>query len=165
MIKLMYGCGLRISECISFRVQNFNFDMGILTIHDGKGKKDRTVPIPDSLKDELKEQLKYVSKLHDSDLQTSYDGVFLPGNLDKKYKNAAKEFIWQWFFPAQKLTHVFESNENRRFHIHETSLQKALRNAVLRAKIPKRITSHTFRHSFEGLTMFTICQPLIASEL
>jgi len=74
--------------------------------------------------------------------------VFLPGRLDKKYKNAAKEFIWQWFFPAQELTHVFESGENRRFHTHETSLQKALRRSVLKAKIPKRITSHTFRHSF-----------------
>lgn len=148
MIKLMYGCGLRISECISFRVHNFNFDMGILTIHDGKGKKDRTVPIPEALTIELKDQLQYVAKLHDNDLQAGYDGVFLPGNLDKKYKNAAKEFVWQWFFPAQELTHVFESRENRRFHIHETSLQKALRSAVLSAKIPKRITSHTFRHSF-----------------
>jgi integron integrase len=148
MIKLMYGCGLRISECISFRVHNFNFDMGILTIHDGKGKKDRTVPIPDALREELKEQLGHVCNLHNEDLQAQYDGVFLPGSLDKKYKNAAKELIWQWFFPAQELTHVFENGENRRFHIHETSLQKALRCAVLKAKIPKRITSHTFRHSF-----------------
>lgn len=85
---------------------------------------------------------------HDACLQTSYGGVFVPGSLEKKYKNAAREFIWQWFFPAQELTHVFESGENRHFHIHETSLQKALRSAVLKAKIPKRITSHTFRHSF-----------------
>ena len=148
MIKLMYGCGLRISECISLRIHNFNFDMGILTIHDGKGKKDRTVPIPETLRKELEEQLEYISKLHDNDLKAGYDGVFLPGRLDKKYKNAAKEFIWQWFFPAQELTHVFESGENRRFHTHETSLQKALRRSVLKAKIPKRITSHTFRHSF-----------------
>ena len=95
----MYGCGLRISECISFRVHNFNFDMGILTIHDGKGKKDRTVPIPEALTIELKEQLQHVSKLHDNDLRVGYDGVFLPGSLDKKYKNAAKKFVWQWFFP------------------------------------------------------------------
>ncbi len=148
MIKLMYGCGLRISECISLRVQNFDFATGKLTILDGKGKKDRTVPIPKALKKELKEQLEDVSQLHDSDFQAGYDGVFLPESLDKKFKNAAKEFVWQWFFPAQGLTHVFESGENRRFHLHETTLQKALRTAVLMAKIPKRITSHTFRHSF-----------------
>jgi len=148
MIKLMYGCGLRISECISIRVHNFNFDMGILTIHDGKGKKDRTVPIPEALNNELKEQLQHVSLLHDNDLKVAFDGVFLPGSLERKYKNAAREFVWQWFFPAPELTHVFESGENRRYHIHETSLQKSLRRAVLTAKIPKRITSHTFRHSF-----------------
>ena len=100
MITLMYGCGLRISECISFRVHNFNFDMGILTIHDGKGKKDGNVPIPETLKEELQEQFASVCSLHDDDLQAGFDGVFLPGNLDKKYKNAAKELIWQWFFPA-----------------------------------------------------------------
>ncbi len=148
MIKVMYGCGLRISECVSLRVHNFNFDMGVLTIHDGKGKKDRTVPIPESIHEELKDQLQYVSTMHDNDLKNGYDGVFLPGRLEKKYINAAKEFIWQWFFPAQELTHVFESGENRRFHVHDSSLQKALRSAVRKAKIPKRITSHTFRHSF-----------------
>jgi len=148
MIELMYGCGLRISECISFRVHNFNFDMGILTIHDGKGKKDRTVPIPDKLKGRLKEQLTFVGSVHDADLKVGYDGVFLPDRLEKKYKNAPREFIWQWFFPAKELTHILKNGENRRYHIHETSLQKALRRAVKKAKIPKRITSHTFRHSF-----------------
>ena len=148
MISLMYGCGLRISECISFRVNNFNFDMNILTIHDGKGKKDRTVPIPEKLKRELEEQLDFVADVHDADLRAGFDGVFLPDRLEKKYKNAPKEFIWQWFFPAKELTHVSKNGENRRYHVHETSLQKALRNAVRKAKIPKRVTSHTFRHSF-----------------
>lgn len=148
MISLMYGCGLRISECISFRVNNFNFDMNILTIHDGKGKKDRTVPIPEKLKSELEEQLDFVADVHNADLSAGYDGVFLPDSLEKKYKNAPKEFIWQWFFPAKELTHVSKNVENRRYHVHETSLQKALRNAVRKAKIPKRVTSHTFRHSF-----------------
>jgi integrase len=120
MINLMYGCGLRISECISFRVHNFNFDMGILTIHDGKGKKDRTVPIPEKLNNELKEQLTFVAGVHDADLRAGYDGVFLPDSLEKKYKNAPKEFIWQWFFPAKELTHVPKDSENRRYHIHET---------------------------------------------
>jgi len=148
IIKLMYGCGLRISECLSLRVQNFNFDMMVLTIHDGKGKKDRTVPLPESTIVELKKQLDAIIELHDKDCRQGYDGVFLVNQLEKKYTNAAKELVWQWFFPARDLTHIPETNQNRRYHIHETVLQKALRSAVKKAKIPKRITSHTFRHSF-----------------
>jgi len=148
IISLMYGCGLRISECLSLRVGNFNFDMKILTIHDGKGQKDRTVPLPDSLMDELRSQLNRVVSLHEEDCRAGFDGVFLYGQLEKKYKNAARELVWQWFFPARNLTVVSGSNERRRYHVHETSLQKALRRAVKKAQIPKRVTSHTFRHSF-----------------
>lgn len=148
IISLMYGCGLRISECLSLRVQNFNFDMKILTIHDGKGKKDRTVPLPEVLMDALKAQLERVIDLHEQDCRTGFDGVFLYGLLEKKYKNSARELIWQWFFPANELTFVPKSREYRRYHVHETSLQKALRKAVKKAKITKRVTSYTFRHSF-----------------
>ena len=153
IISLMYGCGLRISECLSLRVQNFNFDMKILTIHDGKGKKDRTVLIPDALMVALKSQLQRVIELHERDCRADFDGVFLYGLLEKKYKNAAKELIWQWFFPAKNLTVVPESKERRRYHIHQTALQKALRKAVQKAKIPKRVSSHTFRHYAEFRTM------------
>jgi len=148
IISLMYGCGLRISECLSLRVQNFNFDMKILTIHDGKGLKDRTVPIPDTLMVELQGHLQRVIDLHGRDCRSGFDGVFLYGLLEQKYRNAAKELVWQWFFPAKELTLVPETNERRRYHIHETALQKALRKAVRKAQIPKRVTSHTFRHSF-----------------
>ena len=148
IISLMYGCGLRISECLSLRVHNFNFDMKILTIHDGKGKKDRTVPIPEVLMGELQAQLDRVIAQHDQDCQAGFDGVFLYGQLEKKYKNAARELVWQWFFPAKELTPVPKNKERRRYHVHETSLQKALGKAVKKAKIPKRVTSHTFRHSF-----------------
>ena len=148
IISLMYGCGLRISECLSLRVHNFNFDMGILTIHDGKGKKDRTVPIPETLVVELRVQLNKVISLHEQDCHAGFAGVFLYGQLEKKYKNAARELIWQWFFPAEKLTTIDRTKEQRRYHVHETSLQKALRKAVKEAKIPKRVTPHTFRHSF-----------------
>ena len=148
IISLMYGSGLRISECLTLRVHNFNFDMKILTIHDGKGKKDRTVPIPDALMGALKAQLNRVIEQHERDCRTEYDGVFLPGQLEKKYKNAARELTWQWFFPAKALTVVPGRKERRRYHIHDSALQKALRTAVKKAKIPKRVTSHTFRHSF-----------------
>lgn len=148
IISLMYGCGLRISECLSLRVSNFNFDMGVLTIHDGKGKKDRTVPIPDSLINQLTTQLQRVITLHEEDCRSGYSGVFLPNQLEVKYKNAARELVWQWFFPAKQLTIVDKNSEQRRYHVHESLLQKALRTAVKKANIPKRVTSHTFRHSF-----------------
>ena len=148
IISLMYGCGLRISECLSLRVNNFNFDMKVLTIHDGKGKKDRTVPIPDVLLNQLEAQLHRVITLHEKDCQSGYSGVFLPNQLEAKYKNAARELIWQWFFPAKHLTTVEKNGEQRRYHVHESLLQKSLRTAVKKAGIPKRVTSHTFRHSF-----------------
>lgn len=148
IISLMYGCGLRISECLSLRVQNFNFDMKILTIHDGKGKKDRSLPLPDALMVALRDQLERVAELHERDCRAGFDGVFLYGLLEQKYKNAARELVWQWFFPARELTVVPETRERRRYHVHETALQKALRAAVRKARVPKRVSSHTFRHSY-----------------
>ncbi len=84
IVSLMYGCALRISECLSLRGQNFNFDLKILTIHDGKGKKDRTVPIPDKLMDALQAQLQRVYEQHERDCRTDFDGVFLCGQLEEK---------------------------------------------------------------------------------
>jgi integron integrase len=147
VVKLLYGCGLRLFECVKLRVQNFNFEESILTVH-GKGDKDRTVPIPQTLMSELKSQLDMVSKLHDKDLKSGYSGVFLVDALEKKYPSAAKDFIWQWFFPQKTLTLVPGTKERRRYHIHETLVQQALKNAVRQAKLTKRVTSHTFRHSF-----------------
>jgi len=148
IVKLLYGCGLRLFECLNLRVQDLNYDHGILTVHDGKGKKDRTVPLPQKIMPELKTHLESVITLHEQDLHSGYDGAFLMGSLEKKYKNAPKELAWQWFFPAKTLTIVPETKESRRYHIHETHVRKAIRRAVNKAKIYKRATSHTFRHSF-----------------
>jgi len=148
VVKLLYGCGLRLSECLRLRVQDINFDTGILTVHDGKGKKDRTVPLPETIIPELKAQLESVISLHQKDLETGYAGTFLVGLLEKKYKNAAKELVWQWFFPGKTLTFVPDTKEYRRYHLHHTHVQKAIKGAVKRAKIPKRASAHTFRHSF-----------------
>ena len=147
VVKLLYGCGLRLFECLQLRVQSFNLDEGILTIH-GKGKKDRTVPLPQTIIPELTAQLEIVKKLHDKDLASGYTGVFLDDLLEKKYPSAAKDFIWQWFFPQKSLTSVPDMQELRRYHLHETHVQEALYEAVRRAKLTKRVTSHTFRHSF-----------------
>ena len=148
IVKMLYGCGLRLSECMSLRVQSFNFDNLVLTVHDGKGKKDRTVPLPETLIPELKAQLETVKTVHDSDLAEGYAGAFLFDSLGKKYKNAAKELPWQWFFPAKTLTFVPEEKDYRRYHLHDSHVQKAIRRAVKKAKISKRASCHTFRHSF-----------------
>ncbi len=148
VVKLLYGCGLRLSECLNLRIQSFNFDFGILTIHDGKGKKDRTVPLPQIIMPDFKAHLEKVKALHDKDLDEGYAGAFMFDLIERKYKNCAREFVWQWFFPAKILTFVPESSEYRRYHLHERHVQKAIKRAVNKAKIPKRATAHTFRHSF-----------------
>ena len=148
VVKLLYGCGLRLFECLNLRIQSFNFDFSILTVHDGKGKKDRTVPLPQIIMPDLKEHLEKVKALHDKDLNEGYAGAFMFDLIEKKYKNCAREFVWQWFFPAKTLTFVPETNEYRRYHLHERHVQKAIKRAVNKAKICKRATAHTFRHSF-----------------
>lgn len=148
VVKMLYGCGLRLFECLKLRVHNFNFDAGILTVHDGKGKKDRTVPLPQAIVSELKAQIERVKKLHEQDLAAGYAGVFLDHLLEKKFKNAPKELVWQWFFPAKTLTFVPENKESRRYHLHERHVQKAILSSVRRARLTKRASAHTFRHSF-----------------
>jgi integron integrase len=148
VVKLLYGCGLRLFECLNLRIQNFNFDAGILTVHDGKGKKDRTVPLPQRILPELLDHLDHVKDLHQSDLDSGYAGAFMMGLLEKKYKNSAKELIWQWFFPAKTLTFVPDAKEYRRYYLHETHVQKAIRRAVRKSKLLKRVSAHTFRHGF-----------------
>ncbi|OGQ94192.1 MAG: hypothetical protein A2521_05885 [Deltaproteobacteria bacterium RIFOXYD12_FULL_57_12] len=149
VVKLLYGCGLRLFECVKLRVDNFNFDAGVLTIHDGKGQKDRTVPLPQSIVPELKAQLEQVKDIHQQDLKNSeWAGTFLDNRLEKKYKNAPKELVWQWFFPAKILTFVPDENKMRRYHLHDSHVQKAIKHAVGKARLTKRASAHTFRHSF-----------------
>lgn len=146
--KLLYGCGLRLFECLQLRVRDLNFAMRVLTVHDGKGQKDRTLPLPKALVSELQAQLDRVSQAHEADLATGYAGAFLPAALGQKYPRAARELAWQWLFPALTLTPVPDTDERRRAHLHETLVQKALKDAVRRSRIPKRASAHTFRHSF-----------------
>jgi integron integrase len=148
VVKLLYGCGLRLFECLNLRVQDVNFEMKILMVHDGKGRKDRTVPLPQVLVPELKAQLETVMRVHREDLAAGYAGTFLPGALGKKYTRAEKELVWQWLFPAKTLTRIPSTREDRRYHLHETHVQAAIKRAVQRSRIPKRASAHTFRHSF-----------------
>jgi len=148
IIELLYGCGLSLSECLNLRINNFNFENNLLTVHDGKGKKDRTVPLPESIEAELRAQLEKTMAGHQEDLDAGHAGVFMSGLLEKKYLNAGKELTWQWFFPAMKITYVPEDNEYRRYHLHETHVQKSIKQAVKKSRVLKRVSAHTFRHSF-----------------
>ncbi len=148
VVKLLYGCGLRLFECLHLRIHCFNFDAEVLTVHDGKGGKDRTVPLPRTILPDLRAHLESLKDLHQHDLDRGYAGVFLINALEKKYPNAATDFIWQWFFPAMQLTRVPATGELRRYYLHETQVQKAIKQAVGKARICKRASAHTFRHSF-----------------
>jgi len=148
VVLLLYGCGLRLAECVNLRIHCFNLDSILLTVHDGKGQKDRTVPLPARALLEIHQQMDNARRLHAQDLREGYAGVFLPRQLEKKYKNAAREFIWQWFFPAVNLTFIPQSRELRRYHLHESHVQGAVKEAAARAGILKRVSPHTFRHTF-----------------
>jgi integron integrase len=145
---LMYGCGLRLFECIGMRLHNFNLDEGLLTIHDGKGQKDRVVPLPERAMGEVRAQIVRVGELHKRDLERGYAGVFLPTQLEGKYRSAARDLRWQWFFPAAKLTKVAATGEWRRYHLHDSQVQAAVKRGAEAAGIMKRVSPHTLRHTF-----------------
>ncbi|OGR23513.1 MAG: integron integrase [Desulfobacterales bacterium RIFOXYA12_FULL_46_15] len=148
IVKLLYGCGLRLFECMNIRMNSLNFDARILTVHDGKGKKDRSLPLPEIILPELLQQVEEVKKIHLQDIENAHAGVFMFDAIEKKYKNAGREFVWQWLFPAKELTYVSETKEYRRSHLHERHVQKAIQSVVKRVQLTKRATAHTFRHSF-----------------
>jgi integron integrase len=148
VVQLMYGCGLRIGECLELRIQSFNLEMGLLTIHDGKGKKDRTVPLPKSIMPRIKAQIDSVCRQLEDDIEAGAGGVFLPNRLEKKYPSGGKEIAWQWFFPATKLSRVKETGELRRYHAYPGPVGKVVKTVVRDLRITKRVTNHTFRHSF-----------------
>ncbi len=148
MTGLLYGAGLRLMECVRLRVQDIDFSYHEITVRSGKGFKDRRVPLPEKYVDDLKAQLEHVKKTHIEDLQKGASGVFLPDALSRKYPNAGKELRWQYLFPAIRLSVDPLRGVVRRHHIHQTSLQKAIKQAGDRAGITKRVHSHVFRHSF-----------------
>jgi integron integrase len=147
MASLMYGAGLRLLECAELRVKDINFDRGELTIRDGKGGKDRMTMLPGALKP-LLDHLTRVKGQHESDLAAGRGTVALPGAVRVKYPNAPSEWAWQWVFPATRFYVDRTTGERRRHHLHESVLQRAVKDAVRSAGISRPATCHSLRHSF-----------------
>ncbi len=148
MVKLIYGSGLRLMECLRLRVKDIDFGNNQILVRDAKGMKDRVTVLPDSLKPSLKEHLERVKLVHQNDMAKGYGCVYLPYALERKYPNASLEWGWQYVFPAKGLSKDPRTGEVRRHHIHENSLQKAVKTAVRLVGITKPVNVHTFRHSF-----------------
>lgn len=146
--RVLYAGGLRITEALRLRVQDIDFGFKQITVRQGKGKKDRVTPLANELIPLLKAQLDKVELLHQQDLANGYGSVYMPGGLAKKYPNAHKEFAWQYVFPANKLSVDPQSGVTRRHHIDKSIVNKAIKRAIKQAGIHKRVSAHTFRHSF-----------------
>ncbi|MFH2102480.1 MAG: integron integrase [Chloroflexota bacterium] len=148
LTQLLYGSGLRLMEALRLRVQDLDFQNHQIIVRDGKGENDRVTIFPDTLLEPLRLHLKHVQSLHEKDIYEGFGTVTLPYALEKKYPNASREWIWQYAFPAAAISTDPESGIARRHHIHETALQKAVKAAGKAAGLDKRVSPHTFRHSF-----------------
>jgi len=146
--KLMYGSGLRTSEAISLRVKDIDFDNQMIIVRAGKGAKDRRTVLPKSVVSELRQQIKRVITLYESDSNNGYGVVYMPNALARKYSSAAKSLAWKYLFPSHKLSKDPRSGEIRRHHVYDRSLQRNVKNAISKANITKHASCHTFRHSF-----------------
>ncbi len=148
MVKLVYGSGLRLMECLRLRVKDIDFGSNYILVRDAKGMKDRVTVMPENLKASLSEHLERVRLLHKDDLAKGYGSVYLPYALERKYPKAAFEWAWQYVFPAGNRSTDPRSGVIRRHHVGENSLQRAVKEAARVAGIAKRVSVHTFRHCF-----------------
>jgi integron integrase len=148
MGHLLYGAGLRLLECLRLRVKDIDFSAHQITVREGKGNKDRLTMLPLAIKAPLAAHLTEVQALHQHDLARGLGSVYLPYALHRKYPNAPKEWGWQWVFPARQISVDPRSGEQRRHHLHEVILQRAVRTAARQAGIVKPVGCHTLRHSF-----------------
>lgn len=173
IVELLYGTGMRLMECCRLRLKDVDFQRGQFMVRQGKGEKDRAVPFPLRTKARLQEQIEIVRCLHNADIAQGYGSVWLPYALSAKYPNADRELKWQYLFPAASLS--LDPREphgpKRRHHCHESSVQKALQRAVRASGVHKKVSCHTFRHSFathlleDGKDIRTIQELLGHAEL
>ena len=148
MIRLAYGAGLRLMECLRLRVKDVDLSRREILVRDGKGAKDRVTMLPGRLVGAVREHLLYARRLFDADRTADRPGVYLPHALERKYPTAGQSWPWFWLFPADRLSVDPRSGIERRHHAHEKGLQRALKAAVACAGIAKPVSVHTLRHSF-----------------
>lgn len=148
LIRLLYGTGMRLMEALRLRIQDIDFGKNEITVHCGKGAKDRKTVLPVSLKFPLQKHLENVRLIHEADCKDGFGSVPLPSALAKKYPTAGKSWAWQWVFPQARRWRNKETGEQGRHHIDPSVIQRTLHEAVLKSCIPKPIGCHTFRHSF-----------------
>lgn len=146
--KLLYGSGLLINESLQLRAKDLDFAQQQIMVRDSKGMESRVTMLPRNVMEQLQEHLQIVKRIHQQDLARGYGEAHLPFALSRKYPNAAKEWIWQYVFPSSKIAKDPRSELMCRYHLHESGMQKTLKQAVRSAKIEKRVGCHTFRHSF-----------------
>jgi integron integrase len=146
--SLLYGAGLRLNECLRLRVLDLDLARGELTVRRGKGGKDRGTTLPRALEPALRDQLSHARSVHQRDLADGWGRVELPEALQSKYPAAPAEWRWQWVFPQQRRWTDRRSGEQGRHHVHPSTVQRAVKDAVQRAGIAKHATCHTLRHSF-----------------
>jgi integron integrase len=148
LASLLYGTGMRLMECLRLRVKDIDFARNEVTVRNGKGGKDRRTVLPRSLAEPLKREVQRVRLLHQEDLLLGYGAVWLPFALARKYPNAARELGWQYAFPAPQRSFDPRDDSERRHHVDDGVLSRALKRARLRAGIEKPVSAHTLRHSF-----------------
>ena len=148
MAALIYGGGLRVSECCELRIKDIDFDQGLLFVRGGKGNKDRSTLLAEVGREALRAQLRRAEALHENDRRSGLAGVWIPDALERKYANAGRELGWFWVFPSQTLSTDPRAGVVRRHHISDSVIQKAVKAAAREAKIHKPVSVHTLRHSF-----------------
>lgn len=148
IIELLYGAGLRLMECVRLRIKDLDFGNGWIMVYGGKGNKDRKTLLPKKLEKPLKEQMEFSKQFFKEDRDLKAEGVAMPNGMGRKYQNASVSWDWFWLFPAEKPSRDPISGISRRHHLHESGVQRSLRNARRTCQISKQITCHSFRHSF-----------------
>jgi len=148
VVSLLYGAGLRIMETVRLRVQDIDFGFNQIVVREGKGNKERVIPLPARLIQPLKDHLLKVKQQHENDLSQGHGSVFMPHTLEKKYGKSSQLWVWQYVFPSYKLSVDPRTDSIRRHHISESSIQKRVRNLSRQLTINKRVTCHSFRHSY-----------------
>lgn len=148
VIRLLYGCGLRVAEALSLRVKDVDLNGGKIEVRGGKGDKDRVITLPKSLLPPLRDHLKHVKAVHDADRREGVPGVALPKAFAVKSPGAAQSWPWFWFFPSARVYENAEKNMHGRHHLHEIAITRELERAAKLAGLTKRVTAHVLRHSF-----------------